>query len=89
MYARIALTKLDILDDLAELKIAVSYKLHGKPLTRYPASDADLANVEVEYVTLPGWKTPIAKVREWKDLPENAKTYVKTIQNYLQVPGNY
>ncbi len=85
----IALTKLDILDNLEELKIAVTYKLHGKALTRYPASDADLSNVEVEYVTLPGWKSCIANVREWKDLPENAKTYVKFIQDYLQVPGKF
>lgn len=87
--SRIAITKLDILDNLAELKIGTTYKLNGKPLTRYPASDADLAHVEVEYVTLPGWQSSIANVRTWNDLPANAKTYVKFIQDYLQVPGIY
>jgi len=85
-YTGIAITKLDILDNLDELKIGVQYKLNGASLTRYPASDADLAKVEVTYVTLPGWKQSIASVRKWSDLPENAKNYVKYMQDYLQVP---
>lgn len=84
---RIAVTKLDILDNLEELKIGVGYKLNGKALTRYPASIADLSNVEVEYVTLPGWKTSIANVRTWNELPQNAKKYIKFMQDYLQVPS--
>jgi len=85
-YTGIAITKLDILDNLDEIKIGVGYKLNGKCLTGLPASEADLSMVEVVYVTLPGWKSSIANVRSWSDLPENARNYVKFIQNYLQVP---
>lgn len=83
----IALTKLDILDDLPEIKIATHYKLNGVRISRYPADPAELSQVEVMYETLPGWKKSIAHIRKWDDLPENAKNYVLRIQDHLQVPG--
>ena len=43
---------------------------------------------KVDYITLPGWKTSIEDVREYDNLPENAKKYIKTIEQYVQVPGN-
>ncbi|CAL8111580.1 unnamed protein product [Orchesella dallaii] len=85
-YTGIAITKLDILDNLKELKIATKYRLNGKVLTRYPASEADLYNVEVEYETVPGWEKSTANIRNYADLPENAKKYVKFMQDYLQLP---
>jgi len=85
-YTSIALTKLDILDGLSEIKIGTYYKLNGKRITRYPASEAELREVEVEYETFRGWQSKIADVRSWEDLPNEAKTYVMFIQDYLQVP---
>lgn len=85
-YTGIALTKLDILDGLDELKIGTGYTLNGEKLDRFPASDAELAKVEVEYITLPGWKSSIENVRKYEDLPERAREYVETIQHYLDVP---
>jgi adenylosuccinate synthase len=83
------LTKLDILDGLSEIKVGTYYKLNGKRISRYPASEAELREVEVEYETFPGWQTKIADVRSWEDLPNQAKAYVVFIQDYLQVPGKF
>jgi adenylosuccinate synthase len=85
-YSAIALTKLDILDELEEIKIAVSYKLNGEKIERYPASEAELRLVECEYITVPGWKCSIENVRKFEDLPIQAQDYVRTIQNHLQIP---
>lgn len=85
-YAAIALTKLDILDELPEIKIGVSYKLKGQKSDRYPASEAELREVEVEYITVPGWKTSIENVRKFEDLPIQAQHYVRTIELHLEVP---
>jgi len=85
-YTGIAITKLDILDHLDELKIGIEYILKGVALTEYPPTVNELGKVEVTYKTLPGWKQSIVHVRRWGDLPENAKNYVKYMQDYLQVP---
>ena len=46
-----------------------------------------LAEVEVEYITLPGWQTNIRDVRKYSDLPANARDYVQKIQEILDIPG--
>ena len=56
-YTAINLTKLDVLDDFDELKVATRYSFQGQPLDGFPANPDVLANVEVHYETLPGWKT--------------------------------
>lgn len=48
-----------------------------------------LEKVEVVYKTMPGWKESLSNVRNNDDLPGNAKTYIKFIEDYLDVPGNY
>ena len=82
-----ALTKLDILDGLAEIKIAVAYKHKGETLESFPASMNVLENVDCEYVSFEGWKTSICACRTFDELPANAKKYVKFIENFLGVPG--
>eukprot|EP00112_Aurelia_sp_Birch-Aquarium-sp1_P011469 Seg2411.2 transcript_id=Seg2411.2/GoldUCD/mRNA.D3Y31 product="Adenylosuccinate synthetase" protein_id=Seg2411.2/GoldUCD/D3Y31 len=85
-FTSIALTKLDVLDDLDEIKIGIAYKYRGGRLPSFPASMEVLAEVEVEYITLPGWKTNIRDVRKYSDLPKNAQTYVQKIQELLGIP---
>lgn len=63
-----------------------SYKLNGKRIENFPGSVTDLANVEVEYATLPGWETCTENVREFSQLPKNAQDYVRFIENDLKVP---
>ncbi|KAI9469830.1 MAG: Adenylosuccinate synthetase [Benjaminiella poitrasii] len=85
-YTSFNLTKLDILDQLPTIKVAVAYKLDGKRLASFP-SDLDLLEkVEVEYVELPGWMTDISKCTRYEDLPENAKKYIEFIEKETQVP---
>lgn len=86
-YTCICLTKLDILDTLEEIKVAVSYKrANGEKLDHFPGTIAELANIEVEYAVLPGWKTCTENIRDFKDLPVNAQNYVRFLEKELSVP---
>lgn len=84
-YTAICLTKLDILDVLDEIKVGIAYTQNGEKLEHFPGSISDLGNVEVEYVTLPGWKTSTENVRKFSELPENAQKYVRFIEDYLDI----
>lgn len=85
-YTSICLTKLDILDTLPDIKIGTAYKINNTTLEHFPGSITDLAGVEVEYKTLPGWQTSTADVREFTQLPEKAQAYVHFIEDYLGIP---
>jgi adenylosuccinate synthase len=78
--------QLDVLDGLAELRIATAYHVDGAPLAGFPADLDLLARVDVQYATLPGWQTSIEKVRSYGDLPENCRRYVEWIEDALGVP---
>lgn len=85
-YTQLCVTKLDILDVLPEIKIAVSYKKNGKVLDYFPSSAVELLAVEVDYLTLPGWMTSIEGVRDFEKLPENAKNYIRKVEELVEVP---
>ncbi len=87
-YAALALTKLDILDDLDEIKIGVDYVKNGKKLEHFPSCEQEFDGVSVEYVTMPGWKSSIAQCKTFESLPPNARTYVEKIEDYLGIRGN-
>lgn len=84
-YTALNLTKLDILDDFDEIKVAVAYKLpDGTRLeSSYPADAGVIEKLEVEYVTLPGWKSNTMGLTKYEDLPENARKYVEYIEKGL------
>lgn len=79
------LTKLDVLDGLPELKVAVGYEVDGDELMSFPADLDVLAKVQVKYETLPGWTTSIAKVKSYEELPENCKKYIAFLETFLNV----
>jgi len=85
-YTSVMITKLDVLDQLKEIKIGVEYTLDGKKLEAFPSDLTNLAKVQVEYETLPGWQTDITKCKTWADLPENAKKYVQRIEDLMGCP---
>lgn len=85
-FTAFALTKLDILDQLDEVKICVNYVKNGQPMEHYPSSEQDFEGVSVEYLTLPGWKSDISHCRSFDELPQNAKSYVRKIEEVLGVP---
>ncbi|XP_064404044.1 adenylosuccinate synthetase isozyme 1-like [Halichondria panicea] len=78
-FDSICLTKMDILDTFDEIKIGVCYKLDGKVLDSMPATQALLEKVEVEYVSMPGWKTSLAHMKSLEKLPPNARAYVSRL----------
>ncbi|KAG5301588.1 adenylosuccinate synthetase AdB [Histoplasma ohiense] len=82
-YTSINLTKLDILDDFDEIKVAVAYKLGGKRLESFPALPGVLDKVEAEYVTFPGWKSTTMGITRWEDLPANAQRYIQFIEREM------
>ncbi|KAH8724568.1 Adenylosuccinate synthetase [Phaeosphaeriaceae sp. PMI808] len=84
-YTAINLTKLDVLDDFDELKIATSYSIDGKVLEGFPSNPDNLAQVEVQYETLPGWKKPTTGAKSYMDLPLAARKYVEYIENFIGV----
>lgn len=83
----IALTKLDVLDGLAELKICVGYKLGDKRLRRFPAGAANQAAVEPVYETMEGWSGSTAGARTTAELPAQAIKYVRRIEELIGVPA--
>ncbi|XP_034250783.1 adenylosuccinate synthetase [Thrips palmi] len=85
-YTQLCVTKLDILDVLPELKIAVAYRKNGKVLDYFPSSAAELLTVDVDYLTVPGWMTSIEDVRDFEKLPENAKNYIRKLEELVEVP---
>ncbi len=77
----IALTKLDVLDGLDELKICVGYTLDGQQIDHLPASQAQQASAKPVYITLEGWKESTVGARSWADLPAQAIKYVRQVGN--------
>ena len=81
----IALTKIDVLDDLKEMYICIAYKLNGKKIDYFPSSLQDQTKVKPIYKRFNGWLTNTSGIKNWKDLPENAKKYIRFIKNYCGV----
>ncbi|KQR75798.1 adenylosuccinate synthetase [Rhizobium sp. Leaf384] len=82
----IALTKLDVLDGLKELKICVGYTLDGVEIDHLPASQASQARVQPVYVTLEGWQESTVGARSWADLPAQAIKYVRQVEELIGAP---
>ncbi|MCX7311495.1 MAG: adenylosuccinate synthase [Alphaproteobacteria bacterium] len=82
----IALTKLDILDALEEIKICVGYRLDGKEIDYLPASEHAQARVEPIYETAKGWHAVTAGARSWAQLPADAIKYVRRIEELIGCP---
>jgi adenylosuccinate synthase len=82
----IALTKLDVLDGLKELKVCIGYELDGERVDRLPASQAGQASAVPIYETLEGWEQSTAQARSWGDLPASAVKYVRYIEELIGAP---
>lgn len=76
----IAITKLDVLDHLEEIKICVAYEIDGQRTEQFPAHVRDLDRVKPIYETLPGWKEDISQITDYDQLPDNAKAYLRRIE---------
>jgi len=79
----IALTKLDVLDSLDEIKMCTQYELNGKKIDYLPASSEDQFNVQPIYKTFPGWKKSTQGIKNIEELPDKAKAYVYGIEDFI------
>ncbi len=85
-YTSVALTRLDVLDELETLKICTGYRLNGSVLIDPPASAAALAQCQPVYEELPGWRTSTREARSFEDLPPQARQYVERVQELVCAP---
>ena len=83
----LALTKLDVLDGLGELQVCTAYRCRGATLTELPGDLAQLAACEPVYETLPGWTSSSAGVRDFDQLPREARSYIARLEAVTGVPA--
>ena len=79
----IALTKLDVLDELDEIKMCIKYELNGKEIDYLPASVEDQLKIKPIYRTFSGWKSQTNGIKNIESLPENAKKYIFAIEDFI------
>ena len=80
----IALTKLDVLDELDEIKMCIKYELDGKNIDYLPAAVEDQLKIKPVYQTFQGWKSKTQGIKNIEDLPENAKKYIYDIEDFVK-----
>ncbi len=81
----IALTKIDVLDELKYIYVCVAYKLNGKKIDYFPSSLSDQTKVKPIYKKFYGWQKNTSGIKKWKNLPKNAQKYVRFIKDYCGI----
>jgi adenylosuccinate synthase len=84
-FSSVALTKLDVLDTLDQIKVCTGYKVNGRVCESLPAVSQDLRRVEPIFATLPGWQTSTLGMTELSSLPTNARRYVDFLSQQIGV----
>jgi adenylosuccinate synthase len=82
----LVITKLDILDHLAEIPIGTEYELDGKRFDSFPAEIEEVERLKVRYAMLPGWQQPTFGLQDYEQLPARAKEYLNFITSEVGVP---
>ena len=82
----LAITKLDVLDELEEIKVCVAYEIDGKICNHFPTNASQFANCKPVYKTLPGWQESTKGCRSLSDLPKKALNYLKYMAELMKVP---
>ena len=80
----IALTKLDVLDELDEIKMCIAYEINGKKYDYLPASVDDQFMAKPIYKSFKGWKSSTVGIKKFEELPENAKNYIKELEKFVE-----
>ncbi|MGE4298295.1 MAG: adenylosuccinate synthase [Desulfovibrionaceae bacterium] len=83
-----AITKLDVLGGLPELKICVAYEYKGQTVKYPPQEQNAMAHVTPVYETMPGWKEDVSQVTSWTALPKEARDYVRRIEQLVEAPAS-
>jgi adenylosuccinate synthase len=82
----LAITKLDVLDILDEIKVCTAYRYQGETIEEIPADVDVLQECQPVYEILPGWKSHINQIRKYDELPLPAKNYLEYLESKIQVP---
>lgn len=82
----LAITKLDVLDELDEIKVCIAYEVDGERCHDFPSNSRKFARCEPVYKTVPGWKQSTAQCRSLDDLPKPALSYLKLLAELMEVP---
>jgi adenylosuccinate synthase len=82
----LAITKLDVLDELEEIQVCIAYEIDGKHCEDFPSSARVFDSCKPIYKTLPGWKQSTADCRSLNDLPKEALSYLKFLAELMKVP---
>ncbi|MBP3194152.1 MAG: adenylosuccinate synthase [Cardiobacteriaceae bacterium] len=82
----ICITKLDVLDDLAKIKICTNYRLDGKLIDIAPLGADELSRCEAIYEEIDGWQSSTIGIREYEKLPEKARQYLEKLEKLLEIP---
>ena len=82
----LAITKLDVLDELDELQVCVAYDLDGERIEHFPSSAEEFARCKPIFETLPGWQCSTEECRSLEDLPEKAMAYLRFLADLMEVP---
>ncbi|MCL0067725.1 adenylosuccinate synthase [Peptococcaceae bacterium] len=85
-FTHLAVTKLDVLTGIEELKVCTAYEINGKTTRAFPTNLNDLTKCKPVYKTLPGWQEDITSAIKLSDLPQNARRYLEAITELLGVP---
>jgi len=85
-YTKAIITRLDVLDKLPALKIGTGYELNGKKIDYFPASAVMLEKCRPIYEELPGWQTPISDIRDFAQLPHQARQYLSRLEELIACP---
>lgn len=82
----LCMTKLDVLDGLDKIRLCIAYQRNGQQLKTPPLDAESLADCEPVYKDFPGWTEPTEGIKKYEDLPENAKSYIKFIEDFVGIP---
>jgi adenylosuccinate synthase len=85
----IALTKLDVLDELETIEVAVGYEIDGKEYTYMPAGIKEVAKITPIYQSFPGWKSDTSSCKQYSELPKAAQSYCEFISEYTGIPYSF
>ena len=85
-FSGIALTRLDVLDTFASIKICIGYRVNGQTINQFPSSPLLLERCQPVYEEVPGWQSPTAHLRHFGDLPPLAQSYVSKLENLAGCP---
>jgi len=84
-FDTLVITKLDVLDQFAEIPVCVDYRLAGRQIEEMPATTQALSQVEPVYQTLPGWSTPTSGMTSYRALPARARDYLRFLEEQAGV----